>query len=143
MHLAFVLLRYAWASPATAVGGALALTAMCSGATAQRVDGILEISGGRLPRLMLHAPACARFVAITLGHVIIATDHAVLAGVRAHEQVHVRQYERWGVLFFPLYAASSVMQLLRRRRPYLDNHFERQAYAAASELPPRGHGGAR
>jgi hypothetical protein len=31
------------------------------------------------------------------------------------------------VLFFPLYFASSLAQLARRRDPYWDNHFERQA----------------
>ena len=71
----FLVLRYAWALPATAVG---------------------------LP---------------------------ILGQVRSHEHVHVQQYERWGVLFFPLYVASSVVQLVRGRNPYLNNCFEREAYA--------------
>lgn len=28
-------------------------------------------------------------------------------------RVHVRQYERWGVLFFPLYLGSSLLELAR------------------------------
>jgi len=36
-------------------------------------------------------------------------------------------YEKWGVLFFPLYCGSSLIQLLCGRNPYSGNHFERQA----------------
>jgi hypothetical protein len=67
------------------------------------------------------------FRAITFGHVVIAATPAALEGSRAHERVHVEQYERWGILFFPAYAASSLWQLLRRRRAYWDNYFEVQA----------------
>jgi hypothetical protein len=45
--------------------------------------------------------------------VVIGIDHHLLSSIRAHERVHVRQYERWGVFFFPLYVASSVAQLIR------------------------------
>jgi len=57
-------------------------------------------------------------------------SHAVLAEYRAHEHEHVRQYERWGVLFFFLYVGSSAALRLRGARPYWDNRFERQARAA-------------
>ena len=50
------------------------------------------------------------------------------AGVRAHELVHVRQYERWGPLFVPAYLAASAWMLVSGRDPYYDNHFERAAY---------------
>lgn len=70
------------------------------------------------------------FVAITFGHVVIGQSHAVLAGLRVHEHEHVRQYERWGVLFFAAYLGSSAIQWLRGRDPYRDNRFERQARAA-------------
>jgi hypothetical protein len=46
--------------------------------------------------------------------------------------VHVRQYERWGPAFLPAYLLSSLLQLLRGRNPYRENHFERQAYAAVA-----------
>lgn len=94
-------------------------------------SGALEIGGGHLGRWVsrLRPPFC--FSAITLGHVILGTDHATLAAVRAHEQVHVRQYERWGPFFAPAYLLSSLAQLLRGRRPYLDNRFECEARAKA------------
>ena len=123
------LLRYAWASPATAVGLLFSIVAIFAGAKYRRVDGVLEVAGGRLRRLTAALPCCARFAAITFGHVIIGLDHTVLRRVRAHELVHVRQYERWGVFFFPLYVLSSLVQLLCGRDPYRDNAFEREAYA--------------
>ena len=68
--------------------------------------------------------------ALTLGHVVWGRDGQCLVRSRAHERVHVRQYERWGPLFLPAYLLSSLLQLLRGRNPYRENHFERQAYAA-------------
>jgi hypothetical protein len=124
-----VVLRYLWASPATLVGLACALAAIASGAKARRVDGTLEVGGGRVRDLVLRLPEGCRFGAITLGHVIVGLDAEALARSRAHERVHVRQYERWGVLFFPLYAASSFWALVRGRDPYRDNRFEREAFA--------------
>jgi hypothetical protein len=56
-----------------------------------------------------------------------------LEAVREHEQVHVGQYEVWGPLFLPAYAASSIWQFMNGRRAYRDNFFERRAYAAQSE----------
>lgn len=94
--------------------------------------GTLECGGGRLGALAARLPPRLRFAAITLGHVILGTDAATLDAARVHEQVHVRQYERWGLLFGPAYLASSGVQLLRGRRPYLDNRFEREAYAVAA-----------
>ena len=122
-------LRYAWASPATAIGLLLAIVAMVAGARPRVVNGVVEVGGGRVPHLMAFLPRCASFAAIAFGHVIIGLDHSLLERVRPHELIHVRQYERWGVLFFPLYLGSSLVQLLRGRHPYLDNAFEREAYA--------------
>lgn len=124
-------LRYLWALPATVVGLLFAAIAMCGGATLQPVEGALEVAGGRLLRGILTLPSSVRFIAITFGHVIIGVDHAVLSSARAHEHVHVQQYERWGVLFFPIYLASSIIQLLRGRHFYSDNVFEREACAKA------------
>jgi len=78
------------------------------------------------------APASLRFVAITFGHVVLGLSHRVLGEHRVHEHAHVRQYERWGVLFFPLYLGSCGAQLIRGRHPYWHNAFERQARVAAS-----------
>lgn len=126
------ILRYAWASPATVAGLCIALVALAGGATVHRVDGVLEVAGGSIGRGVSRLGPRFGFCAITLGHVILGTDHRVLAQCRAHEQVHVRQYERWGLVFLPLYAASSLWQAVRGGRPYQDNHFERQAREESS-----------
>ena len=129
MHCLQRLPRYLWASPASIVGLLFSFIAVCAGATPRIVDGVIEVAGGRLRCLHSLLPRYARFGAITFGHIIIGLDHALLSSVRAHELVHVQQYERWGVLFFPLYAASSVAQLMCGRHPYLDNAFELEAHA--------------
>lgn len=123
-------IRYLWASPATAIGLTLAACACIGGASAAIVDGTIEIGGGRVRRWMARLPQSWRFQAITFGHVVIGLDDDTLAACRVHERVHVRQYERWGPLFFPLYVGSSLAALLRGRHPYWHNAFERQAYWA-------------
>lgn len=124
-------LRYAWAAPATLVGLLVALPALATGARARVIDGVIEITGGGVERLIAALPRRCRFCAITFGHLIVCNGECTAAAVRAHEHVHVRQYERLGALFFPLYIASSVVQLLRGRDPYFDNRFEREACALA------------
>jgi hypothetical protein len=117
------LVKLLWALPCSLVGLVLALPLFATRAQARITDGVFEVvlrpAGGALGWLP--------FRCITFGHVILAVDGAELEQLRAHEQVHVRQYERWGLLFFLLYAASSAWQLLRGGRPYWDNHFEVQA----------------
>ena len=124
---ALVALRYVWAAPATGVGLLAAGMWLLCGARARLVDGALEVCGGALARAVTRLPPDMSFSAITLGHVILGLTPDVLDGVRRHEQAHVRQYERWGLLFFPLYAGASLVAWLCARRPYWDNHFERQA----------------
>ena len=127
------IVRYAWASPATLVGIVPALLALISGARPRVIEGAIEVAGGRMHDLIGRLPRACRFGAITFGHVIICVDASTAVAVRAHEHVHVRQYERWGVLFFPLYVGSSVVQWLRGRDPYRDNRFEREAFGRPGE----------
>ena len=122
------LLGYAWASPNTAVGIFLGGLGMLLGAGARVVEGAIEFSGGRLGALFASSAIGCPFRAVTLGHVILGTDAATLDCARSHEQVHVRQYERWGPFFLPAYLLSSLWQLACGRRCYRDNWFERQAY---------------
>jgi hypothetical protein len=138
-------LAYAWAAPYSAVGFLFGALALLFGARIQAHQGALEFGGGKIGALLARLPARFRFCAITLGHVILGVDGPALAAARAHEQVHVRQYERWGPLFVPAYLLSSLTQWVCGRRPYFDNHFEREAYGksagAAQSSPsllPRG-----
>ena len=125
------MLRYAWAVPATLVGLLAGSLVLAGGGSVRRRDGALEFAGGALARGVMRLPHAMRFGAITLGHAILGLDGATLDHCRCHEQVHVRQYERWGVLLFPLYLGSSLVQLARGRDPYRDNCFEREAYRRA------------
>jgi hypothetical protein len=117
------LVRRLWALPATLPGLALGAIAVALGAKAHRAGGTLEIAGGAVGALALP------FSAITLGHVVLAVDEQARLRCRAHERVHVAQYERWGIFFFGAYLASSAWQWARGRDPYRDNRFEREAFA--------------
>lgn len=83
------------------------------------------------------------FGAMTLGHVIVGVDEATLCSLREHEQVHVRQYEQWGLLFLPAYALSSLWQIAHGRGAHERSFFEGKASASfrptrkqQSLLPP-------
>ena len=111
-----------WASPNTLIGLVLGLLLLPLGARFRRVDGVLEIAAlRRLPRRRWP------FAAITLGHVILGTHAQDLERLRAHELVHVRQCERWGLLFLPAYLLAGVWQWVRGRDAYWDNPFEVEA----------------
>lgn len=115
---------YVWAAPMTAAGlllGALSRT------VPQVHEGVLVFSGVRgLGGRMLRWRG---FAAATLGHAIIAGDDPSPRLLR-HEMTHVRQAERWGPLFAPLYLAGLI------RYGYRQNPFERAAYTAADAGRP-------
>ncbi len=125
--------RYAWAAPASAVGLALSVLGCVFGARARVTHGVVEVAGGLLARLAERTPGLHQFEAITLGHVVLGHTHDLLARHRAHEHVHVRQFERWGVLLFVAYPACSAYQWTRGRRPYWDNPFECEAREGESK----------
>lgn len=119
---------YAWASPNTLLGLAGGLIMLVGGARVRVAQGAIEVGGGAIGRALADRTPPIRFRAMTLGHVILGASEADLDAARPHEQVHVRQYERWGPLFLPAYLLSSAWQLARGRRGYRDNYFERQAF---------------
>ena len=118
--------RYLWAGPWTLVAVALAPLVRLSGGRVGIEDGVLELSGGIL-RGLLGRVAPMPVAAMTLGHAVIAVDQDQLDRTRAHERVHVAQYEQWGPLFPLVYAGASVTAWLRGRHYYRDNYFEREA----------------
>ncbi len=130
---------FAWAAPNTALGLVAGLAVLGLGGRVQLVSGAIEFHGGALGRFIARPGG---FGAITLGHVVLGTDDRVLAVLRVHERVHVRQCERWGVFFLPAYALSSAWQVLRGRGPHADNFFEKEAFAAEACHPARQHAGA-
>ena len=121
-------LRYLWAAPASSVGLLLAVVGTAAGGRVSLHTGVIEAEGRLLAWGLTHLTLLRGGVsAITFGHVVLGRDAATLAWTRAHERVHVRQYERWGPLFIPLYAADSIWAAVRGRNAYLDNRFEREA----------------
>jgi hypothetical protein len=130
-------LRYLWACPTTLLGLAFLYPALLTGGRARIVNGVLEIHGG-IVRFFLERctllPGGAS--AMTLGHVVLGRDAAALAWTRSHERIHVRQCERWGPLFLPMYGLASALALLRGKDAYLDNAFEKEA-RDRSEPGPR------
>jgi hypothetical protein len=111
-----------WVAPVTVFGLVLALIAYWLGASVMRRFGVLEVAGNT--RTPLLRAISNQFDAITLGHVILGRNHGTLTRWRSHEHVHVRQYERWGVLFPALYVLASLKALLCGKRFYWDNAFE-------------------
>lgn len=116
--------RLLWALPLTLPALLLLPPLRVAGARARWVDGALECAWpheqGRVRRALDRLP----WVAITLGHVVLAASPAELERTRAHERVHVAQAERWGLLFWPAYLGAGLWVWLHGGRPYLDNPFE-------------------
>jgi len=120
--------RLLWTLPCSAIGALFGGLMLLTGGSLRRQERTLEFAlspriedsafGRRLP-----------FAAITFGQVILGVSHAELARVRAHERVHVRQYERLGVFFLLAYPLASVLAWRRGLCPYRGNRFEIEAYA--------------
>lgn len=127
---------YLWAGPATLVG-LLVLAATARRATVRLVDGAIEAHGPALAWALAHLTVLPGGVsAVTLGHVVLGRDAATLCVTRAHERVHVRQYETWGPFFLPAYVVASGWALLTGRHFYFDNPFEREAVSREHGRPP-------
>ena len=129
MHFLVRILRYVWASPATALGLLFVAMTWASGGSVCVQTGTVEAHGGLARRVLRRGlPLLGSGAAITFGHVILGQDSDCLEDSREHEHVHVRQYERWGPFMLPLYVTASLILWLRHRDPYLDNPFEIEAY---------------
>lgn len=118
---------WAWASPWTIVGIGVGLIGCLSGGKLRVVRGAVEFSGGFVTWLLRRLPNSP--MAMTVGHTILGLTPKDLEVARDHEHVHVRQYERWGPLFVPVYLGLSALLSLRGKNSYRDNPFEIEAYA--------------
>jgi hypothetical protein len=128
-------LKIAWALPLTLFGVVPALAVWLGRGHAHWRDGALDVHGPLAQRVL--RLRWINFVAITIGHIIIARDDHCCALAGAHERVHVRQGERWGPLFPLAYCGAGVWQVLRGKRFYWDNPFEVEARAVAEAVVRR------
>lgn len=117
--------RVAWCLPNTALGLAFSLLSRCWPSAARGI--LIATSDRGLARYFL---ARRGFYAITFGRVVITTG-PLTEELLAHELEHVRQYERLGPLFIPLYLWEQA------RRGYRRNRFEQAAVAAAQRIADR------
>ncbi len=125
MQMVVVALRYFWALPASLVGIAFVFLALIGGGKAKVYHGVCEAYGGWLGKLLaFRMPFSGSVAAITFGHVVLGDCERSLDATRAHEREHVRQYERWGILFFPAYLIAGLWAWLKGGNPYRDNVFE-------------------
>jgi hypothetical protein len=127
------LAAYLWAAPVSIAALPAALLGAVTGGRMRIRDGVLEAGGGILRPLLSRGIPGFAIHAITLGHVVLGAGGEELAMTRAHERAHVRQYERWGILFLPLYLLSSLHALARGRSVYSGNAFELQAARESGE----------
>ena len=130
-------IKYAWAFPATVLGLIMVMIACVSGGRCRLHTGVVEVWGGWVTWFLEKVvPLEGGAIAMTIGHVVIARSAADADRTRLHERIHVRQYERLGPVFIPLYFALSLRCWWRGQDAYYDNPFEREAYAVddASEL---------
>ncbi len=121
---------YLWAAPVSLAALPFALLGAATGGRARIHGGVLEAGGGILEPILTQTMPGFSIGAITLGHVILGASAKELAASRAHERVHVRQYERWGALFPLLYLGASLAALAGGRPVYAGNAFEREACGA-------------
>ncbi len=110
-------LRILWAAPYSLLGIIIGLTFE----SRRRERGVLLFEGARWPSRLGW-----RYRAITFGHVVLCVDR-IDDDTFEHELVHVRQYERWGPLFVPVYAIAALSALVSGGHPYRVNVFERAA----------------
>ena len=95
---------------------------------------VVEVHGGIVTWLLKRGlPWTGPAQALVLGHVVLGCDRICLEKNRRHERVHVRQYERWGPFFIPIYLVACLVIYLRHGDPYGDNPFEKEAFQKSDD----------
>jgi hypothetical protein len=126
-------LLYLWVAPVSLCGLPLALLAKWTGGGFALHTGVLEIWGGKVGVWLDNGiPFFSSVNAFTLGHVVIGVSPTHLNNSRVHERVHVRQFERWGIVFPLVYALAGWQAKHQGGHPYWDNPYEIEAREAAA-----------
>ena len=114
-----------WALPNSLIGLTVGIIGLLTGGKVQVREGCLEFYGGVVEKWLEHL----NVLGMTLGHTILGQTSKGLQIVRKHEQVHVRQYERWGPFFLPFYLGWSAWLWWGGKDYYRLNPFEVEAYS--------------
>ena len=122
-------LQILWASPYSLLGLCIGCLGLLGGGKGRLREGALEFYGGPTSWFVSHLPGSIPIAAITLGHVVLGQNEAILAAVGDHERVHVRQFEKWGPAMGPAYLLASAWLWSTGYDAYWDNPFEKEAYA--------------
>ena len=99
-------------------------------------EATLNISGAHLYITKVMFPSDD---AITFGEVILVRDGELCRRIINHESTHVRQYRKWGMLFFAIYSGNFIYNLIKYRNyndAYLNIYFEEQARESESLEDP-------
>lgn len=126
--LAFACWRVAWPAPYTLIGLAIGSLGLVTGGHGRIRQGAIEFYGGATRWFVRRLPLGPSTAAITLGHTILGQTSDGLDYCAAHERIHVRQFERWGILMGPVYLFASFWAWKAGGHFYRDNIFEREAY---------------
>jgi hypothetical protein len=122
------LLKILWVLPVTLWAMPLVWLNLLGGGLARFRGGCLETSGPVSNALLSRFPiGPLGAAALTVGHIVLGRDSRTLELCRAHELVHVRQFERLGIFLPALYFLSMAWLHLTGRDGYQDNPFEREA----------------
>ena len=116
-----------WAAPYSMIGVLIGSAGLCSGGQVRLEQGVLEFHAPLIGWLLDRLPL-QKALAMTLGHTVIARHQEALDVTREHERIHVRQFERWGILMGPAYLGCSLALWIKGKDAYWDNPFEREAY---------------
>jgi hypothetical protein len=122
-----------WTLPNTLIGLTVGTVGLLTGGKAQMRCGCIEFYGGVVEKWLERL----NVFGMTLGHTILGQTKTGLKIVREHEQVHVRQYERWGPLFLPAYLGISAWLWWQGKDYYRGNPFEVEAYRIADPANER------
>lgn len=120
-----------WACPYSLLGICIGSIGMLSGGHGRFRDGAIEFFEGGTGWFVRRLPTGQNTAGFTLGHVILGQTAKGLEQVGKHERVHVRQFERWGLLMGPAYLLASAWVWQRGLDAYRDNPFEIEAYEKA------------
>jgi len=129
MRRVLTVLAILWALPWTAFGVAVGIVGLATGGGVRRRGRTVEFWGGAVAGYLRVFPLVSGASAVTFGHCILGRSLPALDRCRDHELVHVRQYERWGLLFVPAYLLCWACLWIWGGDPYWGNPFEKEAFS--------------